>query len=77
MLCLFSSLGGFMSEEKNECKYKLTNEQKRAAFEEAAKPLIKYLNDYHDPHTKVIVETDSAEIVSGEMSLRTMEFVKD
>lgn len=60
-----------------ENKYALTNEQKRAAFEEAAKPLIQYLNDYHDPHTKVIVETDRAEIVSGEMSMVTTEFIKD
>lgn len=64
-----------MSEQQN--KYTLTNEQKRAAFEEAAKPLIQFINDYYDPHTKVIVETDGAEIVSGEMSMRTTEFIKD
>lgn len=64
-----------MADQEN--KYALTNEQKRAAFEVAAKPLIKFINDYYDPHTKVIVETDSAEIVSGEMSMRTIEFIKD
>lgn len=64
-----------MNDEK--CNYSLSNKEKRAAFEEASRPLIKFINDYFDPHTKVIVETDGAEIVSGEMSMKTDEFIKD
>lgn len=46
-------------------------------FEEAAKPLIKFLNDNFHPHASVIVTTTSAEIVSAEMIIHTTEFVKD
>lgn len=49
----------------------------RKLFEEAAKPLMKYLNENHHPMTKIIIETDSAEVVEGCMSFRTEEFIKD
>lgn len=35
------------------------------SFEHAAKPLIDYLAANHHPHTKVIVTSDSAELVEG------------
>jgi hypothetical protein len=43
---------------------------------EAAKPLIKYLNDNHNPHAKAIVECDCVEIVTGEIIATTEEFIK-
>lgn len=46
-------------------------------FERLAKPLIKFLNDNYNPHTKIIVDCTSAELVSGEMSTYTEEFIKD
>lgn len=46
-------------------------------FEELSKPLIKFLNDTFNPHTKIIIDTTSAEIVSGECAFYTEEYVKD
>lgn len=34
-------------------------------FESSARPLIKYLNDHHHPHSKVIVTCANAEVVEG------------
>ena len=53
------------------------NETKRAEFEKLARPLIKFLNDNYDPHTKVIIDTVSAELVSGEMAFYTEEYILD
>jgi len=52
-------------------------ENKRKEFETLAKPLIKFINDNCNPHTKIIIETDSAEIVSGECAFFTKEFIKN
>lgn len=46
-------------------------------FKEAAEPLIKFLNDRCNPHTQVIVTTNSAELVSGELVFNTEEFIHD
>lgn len=54
----------------------LTKEQIQQ-LTEAAKPLVKFLNDNFNPHVKVIVETDGAEIVEGSASVRITEFIKD
>lgn len=50
---------------------------KRKEFEALAKPLIKFLNDNWHPHTKIIIDSTTAEIVTGEMSIYTEEFLKD
>lgn len=45
---------------------------------EASRPLIKYLNEkYAHPHVYAIVNPISVEIVSGEETARTEEFLKD
>lgn len=44
---------------------------------EAAKPLVKFLNENYNPHCKVIVEVDGVEIVSGEVTVKIEEFIKD
>lgn len=54
----------------------LTKEQV-VEFEEAAKPLIKFLCENFNPHTTVIVTPSSAEILSGSAMVRVTEFVKD
>lgn len=54
----------------------LTKEQIKE-FEEAAKPLMKFLNENCNPHTTVIVEPTGAEILSGSASFQSQEFVKD
>lgn len=54
----------------------MTSEQRRE-FEEAAKPLIKWLNENWHPHVKVLVDQTSAEVVEGCLVFRTEEFLKD
>ncbi|EPJ5099856.1 MAG: hypothetical protein E6997_17485 [Citrobacter sp.] len=46
-------------------------------FEEAVKPLIKWLNDNANPHAVIVVEVDGAVLYSGERSVVTDEFIKD
>jgi ABC-type phosphate/phosphonate transport system substrate-binding protein len=58
----------------------LTDEQKeeqRVKFEEAAKPLMKFLSDNFNPHVMIIVTSTNAEIVEGLASFNTVEFVRD
>ena len=52
-------------------------EDKQKTFEELAKPLIKWLNENTNPHSKIIIDSTSAELVSGEMAINTNEFLKD
>jgi len=59
---------------------KMTDAEFRAAFASAADPLIKFLNEHPDrlnPHYTVIVTPISAELLSGEMSHRTNQHIKD
>jgi hypothetical protein len=44
---------------------------------EAAKPLIKYLNENCCPHVTAIVDSQSVELVEGIMTSRTDEFLTD
>ena len=46
-------------------------------FEEASKPLIKFLNDNCHPHVAVIVTSTDAEILEGSASIKCEEFIKD
>jgi len=51
-------------------------EADRKAFTKACKPLMAYLRRRersHHPHVKVIVESDCAELVSGEIRLTEMQ----
>lgn len=58
----------------NEMK---TNEEKLKEFEEVVKPVIKFLNDNFNPHTSIIIDHGSAELVEGQMAIVTKEFIKD
>jgi len=40
-------------------------EEKEKEFRDLSKPLIDWLLKNYHPHTKIIIETDSAEIVEG------------
>ncbi len=53
------------------------NEQQRKDFGEAAKPLIKFLNENCHPHVTVIVDCTSAELTEGVVMFRTEEYLKD
>ena len=46
--------------------YSLLNQQKNS-FRKASLPLIKYLQENHNPHMTVIVDGTMAEMMSGEL----------
>ncbi len=50
---------------------------KQESFEEAAKPLIKWLNESANPHSAIIVDSNSAVLYSGEALVVTDEFIQD
>lgn len=52
-------------------------EKRNEELLEAAKPLIKFLNENFNPHAMVIVTIDGAEVVMGECRVTTDEFVGD
>ncbi len=47
-----------------------------AAFEQLARPLVKWLNNFN-PHHKIIIEPDGAELMGGEMSVHIEDYIKD
>jgi hypothetical protein len=46
-------------------------------FEDAVKPLIKFLACNFNPHVKVIVDSSSAELTEGQIIAKTDEFIED
>lgn len=52
-------------------------ETKLQSFERSAKPLIQWLAENVHPHHTVIVTSTGAELMMGEMSFPTEEFLKD
>ena len=54
----------------------LTDEQK-ASLLEAARPLLKWMNENTNPHCEVRVDTSRVELVSGVHSVPCMDYVKD
>lgn len=46
-------------------------------FEEAVKPLMKYLADYHHPHISVLVDSSSAEMFEATKLHMDAQFVRD
>ncbi|WP_447885237.1 hypothetical protein [Serratia fonticola] len=60
-----------------ECAVSDESAQRRNGFEEAAKPLIKWLAENVHPHHTVIVTSTNAELLEGSMSFPTDEFLKD
>jgi hypothetical protein len=53
------------------------NDQQRKEFEEAARPLIEWLNNNCHPHTTVIVDNIVAQLFEGICVFRTEEYLKD
>ena len=54
----------------------LTKEQ-RAAFEKAAKPLMKFMAENYHPHTQVLLHSTRAELVEGVACINTDEYLID
>lgn len=49
----------------------------RKQFEELCKPVMKFLGENYNPHTKIIIDVENAEMVSGEMLFMTDKFIPD
>jgi hypothetical protein len=52
-------------------------EDQKQTFEEAARPLIKWLAENVHPHHSVIVTSTNAELLSGEQVFTTEEYLLD
>lgn len=63
---------GVVIENNNEIEY-LTPK----TFEDAVRPLMKWMAENYHPHTKIIVESNKAEIVEGIKVINTNEFLID
>lgn len=46
---------------------KATFDRKLDEFEEVCRPVVKYIQTKHDPHTRIIIDWASAVLVSEEM----------
>ena len=51
--------------------------EEKQTFEEAVKPLIKWLSENKNPHTYIFVTSTGAEMVEGVKVLNTDEFLID
>lgn len=51
--------------------------EKMKSFEEAAKPLIKWLAENEHPHHVAIVTSGHAELLESKLGFPTTEFIKD
>lgn len=50
---------------------------KSISFEFCVRPLMKHLSETHGPHSRAIVTSDHAELLEGELSYRTDDFIQD
>ena len=55
----------------------ILSQEQYASFQEAAKPLIRWLNENCHPHVHVVVDSTRAELSEGVASLVTEEFLRD
>lgn len=51
--------------------------EKMKSFEEAAKPLIKWLAENEHPHHAAIVTSDHVELLESKLGFPTGEFIKE
>lgn len=56
-------------ENKIKVEIDLKQELQIARFKIACEPLMEYLTKYHNPHTRVIIDCNSAELLSGIMAI--------
>ena len=55
----------------------MSEEPVTTTFEEVCRPLMEWLTTNKHPHTKVIVESDSAEMVEGVVCFKTDDYLRD
>jgi predicted transcriptional regulator len=58
-------------------EYKEMQEEKRKEFIELVTPIMKWMAENLHPHTKIIIEANSAELVEGDISYVNNEFLVD
>lgn len=46
-------------------------------FEELVRPVMKWLADNRNPHCKIIIENNSAELVCGGIRFTTQDYIND
>jgi hypothetical protein len=51
--------------------------ENKQTFEEAVKPLMKWMCENYHPHTTAIVTGNTAELVEGMVYVKTDEFIVD
>lgn len=60
-----------------DCHVTDVNKARSSSFEDAVKPVIKWLNENANPHASVTVDCTSAQLFTGEIGIHTEEFIKD
>ena len=55
----------------------ILNKEQIRQFEEAARPLMKFMADNFHPHVKSIVDCASAEFVESSVRVVTEDYIKD
>lgn len=59
-------------------KVEMTKEEKtKAEFDELVRPLIKWIAENQHPHTQILIDCTSAELLEGIMVLSTDEYIID
>ena len=66
-----------MSAIKETNHEKIEKELRELTFEEAVRPLMKYLGNNHHPHTSVYVRNDVAELLEGKETVVTQDYILD
>jgi hypothetical protein len=55
----------------------ILNDKERKEFEEAARPLMKFMGDNLHPHTIVVLHSANAQLFEGVCSFNTEEYIRD
>lgn len=68
----------FDFKEASKALVQIKREREQKEFNEACRPLIKYLAENHHPHIKVIVHSTGAEMLEGvKTSAEILDYLRD
>lgn len=56
---------------------KIGNQEKFAGFDEAVRPVMKWLAENCHPHMKIVIESNVAELVEGQKIIVTDDYLVD
>ncbi len=62
---------------KNHIQISTAEDKNQDAFKELVRPLMKWLAENAHPHTKIIIESNCAEMVEGINCVKTDEYLVD